>query len=186
MKQRGPIESALLVEVPPAQAPARWVRWRFDPSARGGMPPHVTVLYPFVPPPHSNEVVRTLDDLFAGVVPFCFRLTEVAWFADRVAYLVPEPSAPFESLTSQVVEKFPGYLPYGGAYGTGAVPHLTLGICDRPAALQRAARKVAKRLPIGAVASQVLLMARYPGRKPWRVEQSFPLGGRSSASTAGA
>ena len=182
MKER-PVQSALLVAVPPVQSVARWVRWRFDPSARGRMPPHVTVLYPFVLPPLSDEVIHTLRDLFAGVAPFRFSLTQVAWFGERVAYLVPEPSGPFESLTWKVVEKFPGYLPYGGAYGTDrVVPHVTFGTSGRTAALRRAALKVAKRLPVDAVASEVLLMVRHSGGQPWRVLESFSLGGGSSSS----
>ena len=185
-KGAAPAESALLVPVPPVQSVARWVRWRFDPSARARMPPHVTVLYPFVSPPPSNEVIRTLRDLFAGVAPFGFDLTEVAWFDERVAYLTPEPSGPFESLTWQVVEKFPGYLPYRGAYGTEhVVPHVTLATSGRPDARRRAARRVAKRLPVHATASEVLLMARYLGGKPWRALESFSLGGGSSASAIG-
>lgn len=181
MKDRAPVQSALLVTVPPAQSVARWVRWRFDPSARGRMPPHVTVLYPFVLPPLSDEVIHTLRDLFAGVAPFRFSLTQVAWFGERVVYLVPEPSGPFEDLTWKVVEKFPGYLPYGGAYGTDrVVPHLTLGTSGPSAALRRAALKVASRLPVHAVATEVLLMVRHSGRKPWRALESFSLGGGSS------
>ena len=43
-------ESAILVPVPGAEPVAGRLRARFDRSAGRGIPAHVTVLYPFVPP----------------------------------------------------------------------------------------------------------------------------------------
>ena len=178
------MESSLLVAVPSAKPLVRWTRLRFDTGARRGLPPHVTVLYPFVSPRDLSEsVIAQLRDIFADSPPFTFSLTEVAWFGDSMAYLTPEPSRPFEDLTWRVLELFPEYPPYRGAYGTrSVVPHLTLGKRERPAALQRAARRAEKGLPIQATAREVLLMARGPRSSTWRVRQVFPLGGRSGTS----
>jgi len=172
--------SALLVRVRPARRAVRWTRLRFDPSARRGIPPHITVLYPFVNPRDLNEaVVGTLREIFAGAAPFRFSLAKVAWFGSDVAYLAPEPRRPFEDLTARVREKFPEYLPYGGAYGEdGIAPHLTLGKRAQAASLQRAAERTLRHLPIDAVASEVLLMAYGTKRRRWHVLESFPLDGR--------
>lgn len=178
------METSLLVAVPSAQPLVRWTRLRFDAAARRGLPPHVTILYPFVSPPDLNEsVLAKLSDIFAKNPPFTFALTDVAWFGDGTAYLAPEPSRPFEELMQRVLEHFPEYQPYRGAFGTGSmVPHLTLGKGAKCAALRRAARRAEKRLPIDATVREVLLMARGPRSATWRVRQAFPLGARLGTS----
>ncbi|MEU9125154.1 2'-5' RNA ligase family protein [Streptomyces sp. NPDC048506] len=41
-------QTALIVRIPDAEPAARALRARFDPSARAGVPAHVTVLFPFL------------------------------------------------------------------------------------------------------------------------------------------
>ncbi|HUZ21106.1 MAG TPA: 2'-5' RNA ligase family protein [Acidimicrobiales bacterium] len=170
-------QSTLVVAVPAAE-PAVWAaRRRFDPTSRTGMPAHVTVLYPFAEPAGIGpELFGTLLELFAAHPPFGFALAGVGWFGDRVAFLGPEPAGPFEALTVAVAERFPAFPPYRGTYER-VVPHLTIGARARPRALRRAAARVEAQLPIEAVATEVQLMVCGPGRRPWRVVQSFPLGG---------
>jgi|SRR5579875_77926 len=176
-------ETTLIVAVPEAQRVVRWARWRFDPSARRGMPAHVTVLYPFVEPAELDDaVMRRLEEVFASTAPFRFSLKAVGWFGDRVAYLLPEPSGPFLSLTQAVVDRFPGYQPYKGLY-EHPVPHLTLGSVGSRARLSRAAQRAAKRLPVEASAREVLLMS-HPHRGRWRPVRAFALGSGATGQQA--
>ena len=46
----GATESAVLALIPAAESVVGPYRMRLDPTARAGVPAHVTVLYPFVPP----------------------------------------------------------------------------------------------------------------------------------------
>lgn len=170
-------ETALVVPVPAATpAVAPW-RERLDPTAVHGVPAHVTVLYPFVPPPQLGpDVSRRLAELFAAARPFDFTLADVGWFGDDLVYLAPDPAAPFVELTYRVMEAFPGYAPYEGAHDE-ITPHLTVGsgaVDD----LQRAADAVRAALPIQARAGDVWLMvgATAPAAR-WRVRARYPLGG---------
>ncbi len=170
-------QSTLVVAVPAAEPVVGRVRRRFDPTSRAGMPAHVTVLYPFAEPAGLGpEVFGALSELFAAHPPFGFTLAGVGWFGEGIAFLGPKPAAPFEALTASVADRFPAFPPYRGAYER-VVPHLTVGARGRPRALRRAAARVEATLPIEAVATEVLLMVRGPGRRPWRAVQAFPLGG---------
>src|SRR5437660_989822 len=62
MHGSGP-ESALLIPVPEAEPLVGQWRLEHDPSARAGVPPHVTLLYPFLPP--DDITPGDLDELFA-------------------------------------------------------------------------------------------------------------------------
>lgn len=62
----------------------RW-RQRLDPVAVLGVPAHVTVLWPFVPPADLSAAThRELAGLFATEKPFRAELTGIGWFDEQV------------------------------------------------------------------------------------------------------
>ena len=117
--------TALVVLVSEAEAAVSGVRARFDPSARLGVPAHVTLLFPFMPLSAVSEpVLASLQALFAGFASFTARFAAVRRWPNE-AYLAPEPEAPFVALTRGIAARFPEYQPYEGRH-TEIVPHLTI------------------------------------------------------------
>ena len=175
-------ETALLVPVPAAEPAVGQHRARLDEAARDGVPAHITVLYPFLPPAGIDEaLLAALGRMFAGHASFGFTLDKVGWFGDVVVWLGPRDAAPFSALTGLVYAAFPSCPPYGGQHAE-VIPHLTIGHVGGPQALRAAAESVRPCLPIEAVASEVILMAGprpgNPGTPPgqWRTIAAFPLG----------
>ncbi len=116
--------SGVVVRVRLPAALAR-LRARDDRMASVGVPPHVTLLFPFVPVDRLGPAVRgELAEIATRVEPFEVRFARVDRFPGAV-YLVPEPSAPFAGLTAAIVERFPDHPPYEGAFDE-VIPHLTL------------------------------------------------------------
>src|ERR1700677_349069 len=176
------MQSALLLPVPAAEAAVGAHRTRLDPSARDGVPAHLTVLYPFLPPAEIGPgVLAELTRLFAGVPRFFFTLDRVRWFGESVMWLGPSDESPFRALTELASAAYPRCSPYGGGY-EDVVPHLTIGQQGSPAELRAAAEAVLPQLPIATEAAEVILMAGpKPGRPSeppgqWRSVASFPLG----------
>lgn len=180
------LESALLLPVPAAESAVAEHRARLDASARDGVPAHVTVLYPFLPPAEIGpEVLAKLSQVFAGSPRFSFSLDRVRWFGESVVWLGPSDESPFRELTALAVAAYPSCLPYRGAH-EDVVPHLTVGHLGtghpgEPAALRAAGEAVRPLLPIGAEAREVTLMAGPPPGRPgppgqWHTVTSFPLG----------
>jgi 2'-5' RNA ligase len=165
----------LLIPVPEAEARVGGWRQRFDPSARKGVPAHVTVLYPYVPPERvGDSLLEDLRRLFEGIRPFEFTLRRPARFPG-VLYLAPEPDRPFRQLTRAVVRRYPRYRPYGGAVAD-PVPHLTVADVQASgdvADLDLVERAMVQGMPIPARAREVWLMA---GDGRWSVVERFPLG----------
>jgi len=94
------LESALLLPVPAAESVVGPHRVRLDASARVGVPAHVTVLYPFLPPTATGpDVLAALTRLFAAVPRFAFTLDRVRWFGESVVWLGPSDESPFRTLT---------------------------------------------------------------------------------------
>lgn len=174
-------ESALLLTVPAAESAVAGHRARLDLSARDGVPPHFTVLYPFLPPAQLTEAaLASVRMLMAGIEAFDFTLDRVGWFGGDVTWLGPRDPAPFRALTDAAFAAFPSCPPYGGQFDD-VVPHLTIGHLGGEDALRRAAAEVSGHLPIAARATEVVLMtgprpdpAREPGQ--WRSLATFRLG----------
>jgi 2'-5' RNA ligase len=122
-------QSALIIRVPEAEPLVQSLRERFDPSAAQGVPAHITILYPFMPPERiSEDVLTTIRQTLSKMAPFDFRLSGVGRFPATV-YLVPQPAEPFVELTQCLVLRFPEYPPYGGEH-QDVVPHLTVAHGD--------------------------------------------------------
>ena len=175
-------KTALLVPVPAAEPAVREHRKRLDESARDGVPAHVTVLYPFLPPTEIGEpMLASLGRLFAGFCTFGFTLDRVDWFGAEVVWLGPSDPAPFTALTNLAFASFPSCPPYGGVHAE-VIPHLTVGHGDQPQVLRAVADSVRPALPIQATATEVILMTGprpgTPGTPPgqWRTIATFPLG----------
>ena len=175
-------ESALLVAVPEAEPAVGEHRARLDWSARVGVPAHLTVLYPFLPPAAIDSAARaSLRRLFAGFAPFDVTLDRVRWFGADVVWLGPRDDSPFRALISGASAAFPECPPYGGLIAE-VIPHLTIGDGDDRPALRAAAEAVRGHLPVEARVTEVTLMAGpapgnlgiAPGR--WRTLTTFPLG----------
>jgi 2'-5' RNA ligase len=166
--------TAVLVPVP-AAGPA-FASWGLPPGGAGaapGMPPHVTVLFPFLTPDRVDDGVRDgLSLIAAATAPFTFDLVAVERFPG-VLYLAPRPAEPFAALTAAVVARWPGHPPYGGAFDE-VVPHLTVASGAEPGGLEA---QVAAALPLAARAEELVLMSE-GADGTWERLDAFALGGR--------
>jgi hypothetical protein len=175
----GATETAVLVLVPEAEGAVAEHRAHLDMAASWGVPAHLSVVYPFVPPAHVDE--RVLAELAGaiGTVPaFDCVFPRTDWFGADVLWLAPEPDAPFRKLVSAVVAAFPAHLPYGGVHGD-SVPHLTVGELrlGSAAELTAAERAVRAHLPIRARVDRAVLLAGRPEPGSWQPVAEFRLGG---------
>ena len=171
-------QTAVIIPIASAEPAVSKHRLRYDLAASQGVPAHVTVLFPFVPPIDvDDEVIARLAAVFAAASPFDCIFDRCAWFGDAVLWLAPDRAQEFRFLTEQVVERFPGYLPYGGVHDD-VVPHLTVGesrwgtVDD----LRAAERDIQGALPITAHVDHALLMAGTDKPDSWRTLARLPLG----------
>jgi hypothetical protein len=88
-------ESALLVPVPEAEPVVAEWRDRLDPSGATGVPAHITVLYPFLPPAAIDEGSRAIvGQLASAFSEFDYELAQAGWFGRKVLWLAPAPAEP--------------------------------------------------------------------------------------------
>ena len=166
----------MLIPVPEAAPYVDGYRARFTPAHVVGLPPHVTLLYPFVDSAElTTGVLREVERVVADVDQFEVTFRSVARLEGLPAtlYLVPQPAAPFADLTRALVAAFPAYPPYGGRYEE-IVPHLTVATADA-ATLAPVAAAVSASLPLAAPVVEAWLM-QCDERGRWHLRRRLPLG----------
>lgn len=172
-----PRESALIVPVPEAEALVGAWRERYDDSARTGVPAHVTLLYPFLPPEEITPAdLEQLSGLFAAAPATRFDLVAVRRFSRGVLYLAPEPEGFLRELTRRLWALYPHRPPYGGVF-RDVIPHLTVAQDGDHSVLDAVEADVAPGLPIAAHATEAWLMVQGVNAR-WQAGHRFPLLGR--------
>lgn len=169
--------SALIVPVPETDQLVRSHRRTLGDAPVSTVPAHVTVLYPFLPPPSIEPA--TLGEISAALtaIPaFECAFNTVRWFGDEVLWLGPEPDAQFRALTKAVCARFPGHLPYEGMH-PDTVPHLTVADSRSGdlAGKRRIATAITGHLPVHARIDRVRLVAGEEELGPWRTITEFRL-----------
>jgi 2'-5' RNA ligase len=167
-------DTALVVLVREAEPVVSDVRARYDPAAQLGVPAHVTLLFPFMPPAAvSASVEGFLRSWFAEYESFSVRFDRVCRWPQE-AYLAPRPDVPFIALTRGLAAAFPEYPPYGGRHAD-IIPHLTVAQ-GSAAAAERGAEEMsaalAKAGPIQSICRSATLLANSAGL--WQVMRTFP------------
>jgi hypothetical protein len=168
-------QSGLIVEVPEAEPAVGLYRERLDASAPLGVPAHITVLFPFMPPAEIDSgVLARLGRLFADISGFGFRLEHTDWFGDEVLWLAPRDPGPFRALTRRVYQVFPEFPPYQGQFDD-PVPHLTVGHGHPLSDLRAVEESVQADLPIAGCAIAVTLMTQQSAGGRWTKAATFAL-----------
>jgi 2'-5' RNA ligase len=169
--------TALIVEVPAAEPAVAAHRAGLDRAAGWGMPAHITLIYPFLPPEAIDDhVLAALHTIAAAEPRFDLALDRVGWFGDTVVWLAPHPARPFIALTEALAARFPQAPPYGGAVDE-TIPHLTIGHDHPRAELEAAAEAVTAHLPIVTTVAAFRLIAGIPEPGgPWHPVADLPLG----------
>ncbi|WP_345524228.1 2'-5' RNA ligase family protein [Nocardioides conyzicola] len=174
----------MIIPVGAAEAAVSKHRIRLDLAASWGVPAHVTVVFPFLPPSEvDHDVVSRLAGVFAAASTFVCSFETCEWFGDDVLWLAPDRDQQFRDLTVRVVSEFPDYPPYGGQFDD-VVPHLTVGESQygTVAELRAAAADVSSQLPIAARIDHALLVAGTDRPGTWHTLARLPLGAASRAS----
>jgi 2'-5' RNA ligase len=171
----GARQSAIVIPVPEAESLVADYRLEHDPVASAGVPAHITLIVPWVPPDEIvdgdlAELAKTLSE----IEPFDFSLGRVCWFGRRVLWLGPDPVEPFIKLTGMLADRF-GTPPYGDEFDE-VVPHLTVAHATdgTSESVQVIAVRLASRLPVACRTKEAWVMVGDGSR--WAVHSKFELG----------
>ncbi len=175
-----PARTALVVVADAAEDVLRRWRRRYHASAvERGIPSHITVLFPLVPAAEvDDDLLSGLRGLYGPITPFCYELSRIETFPD-VAWLAPDPAAPFHVLIERTRAAFPDRPPYGDP-ALEPVPHCTVGVTDDRRALEAMVAELRSGLgsvtPIRCEATVVSLLEEHADGT-WSTRATFPFEG---------
>lgn len=174
-------ESAIIVPIAVPVGIMR-LRERMDPSAADGVPAHVTLLYPFMPPSGLTDGLRRrLGQIIASEPVFSVTFASVARWPNLV-YLPPEPAQPFRRLTAALVAAFPDFPPYSGRHAE-VVPHLTVAQDVSDDYYAAAEHALPQMLPVRHIVREAWLIGHSP-EQPWHTLWRLPLSDARPARAA--
>lgn len=158
---------------------AEWRRRFHSHSVERRVPPHVTVLFPFVPPDGlGDDVLEALRRLYSPLPSFRYDLVSVETFP-TTAWLAPAPVEPFLHLVAITRAAYPEYPPYGDP-DLVSVPHCTVGTDDDAGVVEEMARALRSglgpQLPIRCHAAETTLIEELPDGM-WAARATFPFEG---------
>ena len=152
--------------------------YRSTRSAIDGMPPHITLLWPWLAAPVPDDAIERVRRVVTGVEGFALQLCDVGRFPG-VVYLAPQPRALVDDLIARLAAAFPATPPYGGAFGQEPVPHLTVATSTDERELDEIERRLRTLTenPLRLVVDRVSISEQDDGQGGrWAVRAEVPLG----------
>jgi 2'-5' RNA ligase len=150
-------------------------RRRYTGDGSRGMPPHVTLIFPFADSAGADDLLEPLGRVFGAFAPFEIALRQTARFPGLL-YLRPEPTESFVAITEALVNAFPDFPPYAGEFAE-IIPHVTVAQGDDEV-LAAAERELGAQLPVKSRVERAWLVEDAAGG--WRRHTAFPLERRKS------
>jgi 2'-5' RNA ligase len=167
-------ESAIVIQVPELSDVLR--PWRKATEAKG-VPPHVTLLYPWRQAPLRAVDIEQLRLAIASTRPFAIRFVAIERFPARALYLKIEEESRIRGLMRKIYAAFTDTPPYGGEF-SDIVPHLTIALADTDAELDRVLpqlfRALAPYLPL-AIQVQIVAAMEEDESGIWHTKIALPL-----------
>ena len=178
-------ESALILSLPQVSDLIQPFRERYTDDGAARVPPHITILFPFVSHDQWSEAAtQTVAELAKETPPLTLELAVLAWFTgNRVLYLAPQNSDLIMGLIRRTGNAFPGRPPYGGAIPLRQIiPHVTIAVATTEAergAIEVEVRSVLEeKLPLAVCVDTLSMWVRTD--HGWQVFAEFPLQGKKA------
>ena len=158
--------------------------WREAQGAKG-IPPHVTILYPWRTPPLKDRDIDAVRAAIANCAEFAITLSAIGRFPrKRVVYLKIQDNVPLRELMRAIHGAFPETPPYRGEH-RDVIPHLTIATADDDFKLDQLEREICvrleARLPL-SVAAQSVIIAQENFDGIWSTVAELPLLRRGSSN----
>ncbi len=154
-------------------------KWRHSTIAVAskGVPPHITLLFPWRPVPITDIDISTLRSVTKGQHPFPIVFTHIEQFSKRVIYLAINEESDVRILIQKIIAAFPDASPYDHEF-PNPIPHLTIAKAPDDATFDALFKEVSasivSELPIEIIVREIVVMEEGEDTN-WRVHSIITL-----------
>lgn len=148
-------------------------------------PPHINLMYPFLPPQNFDAIVPSMTNALQSVCPFEVSLERFGTFGGAktgVCWLDPTPHHPIKNiqcLLESAIDEFEGSSKKGGK---PFVPHMTVSHLESITEANLTAAMAQQTWePVSFTVKEVYILERV-GNEPFKIVWRIPLGGVSGYS----
>jgi hypothetical protein len=123
-----------------------------------GVPPHITLLYPWRDAPLSDDDLEWLRTVLSNHQAFRLCFDRIETFEVGAVYLALQDGSLTRTIMVDLMKAFPDTPPYGGDF-LDAIPHLTIAKCD-PENVQVLKAEIARalKLPLEFLVNEIAVM----------------------------
>jgi len=180
------VKSALCLIPPPEMwGPIQAIRRIYDKSYVR-WPPHVNLLYPFIPDTEFGAAVPKLQQALASVIPFTVTLANFDYFSHNrlsTLWLNPETQneheaalSPLHALQKILEQNFPHCNDLSTISNAGFSPHLSVGQFQTSKVQAAAANFLRGWNPLTFTATSICMISRKGFEDPFEVRYVIPFG----------
>ncbi len=94
-------------------------------TAQKGIPPHITLLWPWKSPPIEPDDIKILKNSLRDTRPFSIQFHQVQYFPNGTIFLACKNIEPLQIIMKNIFETFPECKPYNGEF-VNPTPHITI------------------------------------------------------------
>ncbi len=176
--------AVVLIPPPEVWGPVQAIRCVHDSQFRRWMP-HITILYPFLPPAELPGAIAPAEKTLQDVEPFRVILSRFSFFRHErgtyINWLAPEPRGPLVAVYNSLVRLFPE-CDTTARFPGGFTPHLTVGQSSGEEQLCAFEREMEPWMPLTFTAQRLtIVVCESPPDDVFRPFAELPIGARTLA-----
>ncbi|MGL1893629.1 MAG: 2'-5' RNA ligase family protein [Spirochaetaceae bacterium] len=153
-------------------------REKYTKDGIAGMPPHITLLYPYFPTVDDiDNNLNRIKKVCKKIEPFTVSIKNLGFFSNReVMYYAPEPKVEFKKIIKLFAEEFRETPPYGGAFPIDEISaHIT--VCTDKKFIDEVEKELTNKmktiLPFSFEVNLIKIYIKYDGQ--WIDYKTFDL-----------
>jgi poly(A) polymerase len=157
------------------------LRYQYDKQINR-WPPHINLLYPFVPRSHFSEAAEKIQLALENSQPFQISFEKIGYFQHRysaTAWIKPKNIAGENNSLQQIQQICESVFPFCNDQSkrrSGFVPHMTIGQFQNQEEIKNIIKQVNWK-PLNTTVTHLCLISRKGKDDPFEIYYRIPLGG---------
>lgn len=146
-------------------------------TAQKGIPPHITLLWPWKEAPLKHTDIETLKHVLKDIQTFSVTFNKIEQFQNGTIFLACENTEYIQSIMKTIFDTFPECKPYNGEF-MNPTPHLTIAQVSDQSTISQVYDEICTKLkpvlPLTYLVDEIVIMEELE-TKDWKITETIKL-----------